>query len=90
MAAKKQDKETEFTIKPVITKQELAILTERLVRSDNLSYVEAIIHICDDLDLDPEDIAKMVTGPLKDKVEIEAMRNNIIPKSNTASLYEDT
>lgn len=81
-------KKEESSIIPVITKQELATRAELLVRSDNLSYIEAIIHICDELDLDPEDIAKMVTGPLKDKVEAEAQRNNVLPKSNTVSLYD--
>lgn len=74
-------------ITPIITKQELTIRTERLVRSDGLSYLEAIIQICADLDVDPEDIAKMVTGPLRDKLEAEAQRNNILPKPN--SLFDD-
>jgi hypothetical protein len=82
-------KKEKIQIVPIITRQELAIRTERLVRSDGLTYVEAIIQICSDLDLDPEDIAKMVTGPLKDKVEAEAMRSNILPRSNTVSLYTD-
>jgi uncharacterized protein YdhG (YjbR/CyaY superfamily) len=76
-------------ITPVITKQELTIRAERLVRSDGLSYIEAIIQICNDLDVDPEDIAKMVTGPLRDKLEVEAQKNNILPRSNTTSLYAD-
>lgn len=79
----------EALIEPVITKQELAIRAERLVRSDCLTYIEAVIQICNDLDVDPEDIAKMVVGPLKDKIENEAMKNNILPRSNTMSLYED-
>jgi hypothetical protein len=75
------------SITPAITKQELTIRAERLVRSDGLSYLEAILQICADLDLEPEDIAKMVTGPLKDKLEAEAQRNNILPKPN--SLYDE-
>ena len=47
-------------IVPVITHQALASKTEELVRNDNLTYLEAIIQICDELDVDPEDIAKMV------------------------------
>jgi len=86
MITKKEVAQT-ILITPVITKQELAVRTERLVRSDGLTYIEAIIQICNDLDVDPEDIAKMVTGPLKDKVENEAMKCNILPRSNTASLY---
>jgi hypothetical protein len=88
MATKRIQKE-EVLITPVITKQELAIRAERLVRSDHLTYVEAIIHICNELDVDLEDIAKMVSGPLKDKLEAEARRSNILPRSTTVSLYDE-
>jgi uncharacterized protein YdhG (YjbR/CyaY superfamily) len=76
-----------FLIIPAITKQDLALRAEGLVQKDHLTYLEAIIQICDELDVDPEDIAKMVVGPLKDKLEAEAQRANILPKPN--SLFGD-
>jgi hypothetical protein len=74
-------------IQPVITPPELATKVYTLVQEEHLSYVEAIIHICDELDIDPTDMGKLVTGSLKDKVEAEAQRNNILPKPN--SLFDD-
>lgn len=71
------------TIISVITPKDLARRVERLVNSDNLAYLEAIIQICNDLDIDPEDMAKNILGPLKDKLRAEAQRNNILPRPNT-------
>tara|TARA_B110000495_G_C22406328_1_gene258946 strand:+ start:120 stop:356 length:237 start_codon:yes stop_codon:yes gene_type:complete len=73
-------------VTPVITTQALAIRAETLVRTDNLSYVEAIVQICDDLDLEPEELGKIVKGPLKDKLKAEAIRNHVLP-GNTNTLY---
>jgi hypothetical protein len=70
-------------IQPAFTKASLAEKVENLVRNDHLTYVEAIIHICDETGIDPADIAKLVTGALKDKVAVEAMDRNIIPKTTT-------
>ncbi len=84
---KKKNALEKVLIIPVITQRDLALKAESLVNTDHLTYLEAIIQICDELDVDPEDIAKMVVGPLKDKLEAEAQRANILPKPN--SLFED-
>ena len=73
-------------ITPSITKEQLRIQVERLVHGDGLTYAEAIIEICENKEIDPEDIAKIVKGPLKNKLEAEAIDRNII-KSNTIKLY---
>jgi hypothetical protein len=52
-----------------------------------MTYLESIIHICDDTGIDAEDIAKIVTGSLREKLEAEARRNNILPRINT--LFDD-
>lgn len=72
----------EDLVKP-LTKGNLIAQTEKLVREEGMQYAEAIIHICDKNQIDPEDIAKLISGPLKDKLEVEARRNNILPRSNT-------
>lgn len=87
LMAKKAKEESLIT--PVITKHDLTIRVEGLVKSDGVSYVEAIIQVCEELDIDPEDMAKLVVGPLRDKLEAEAQRNNIIPRSNTGTLFSD-
>ena len=74
------------TIKPSITKEELRLQVEKLVAHDGMTYTEAIIEICERKEIDPEDMAKLVKGPLKNKLEVEAMDRNII-KRTTGTLF---
>ena len=74
------------TIKPSITREELRLQVEKLVAHDGMSYTEAIIEICERKEIDPEDMAKLVKGPLKIKLEVEAMDRNII-KRTTGTLF---
>jgi hypothetical protein len=76
----------QVTIKMSITKEQLAIQTEILVHKDKMSYAEAICHLCEERQIDPEDMAKLVKGVLKSKLEAEAMDRNII-KRTTSYLY---
>jgi hypothetical protein len=75
----------EISIKTAITFDELRLKVEKYVQLDKMSYTEAIIDICQDKDIDPVDIAKIIRGPLKEKLEAEAMELNII-KRTTAYL----
>lgn len=69
----------------ILTKQEFALEIERRVRHKSMDYLEAIIDYCDDRSIDPDEISKLVVGSLKEKLEAEAQRNNLLPKS--ASLF---
>ena len=71
---------------PTITKESLRNRVELLVRKDEMTYAEAICEVCESLEIDPEDIVRLVTGPLKNKLEAEAMNRNII-KNNTLTLF---
>lgn len=48
------------------------------VKNEGLTYFEAILEVCEENQIDPEDIAKLITGPLKEKLKIEAINRNII------------
>jgi len=74
-------------IEPVITPKKLAERVEFLVEKDKMTHTEAIIEVCEELELEPEDMAKLVKkGPLKEKLQAEALNRNII-KSTTAKLF---
>jgi hypothetical protein len=76
-------KEEEIPIIPVITFDELRIKVEKYVQNGEMGYAESICDICKDKDIDPVDIAKLIKGPLKDKLEAEAMELNIIKRTTT-------
>lgn len=64
------------------TKFSLAI--EKMKLEQNLPYMDTIIMYCDQENLDIESIGNLVNQSLKEKIQVEAMNHNLIPK--TASL----
>ena len=81
-------KEIEEALNIPLTKEQFIREVETLVRRDEMGYAEAIIHICQEHGFDPEDMTGFITKPLKEKLKIEAINNNILrnKKSNTAKL----
>ena len=72
----------------ILTKQKLLEMVEMLVRTENLTYMEAILHVCEQREIDPLDIGKLVSPHLKEKIEVEAMRKNMIPSVNSLEGFE--
>lgn len=67
----------------ILTKASFTQLIERLVHQHKMSYMEAILHVCEERQIDPLDIGKLVSPAIKCKVEAEAQSKNLLPKSNT-------
>ena len=73
------DDET-FLNKPNFTK-----MVENKVLDTKQSYMDAVIDLCDKLDLDPIDVKKFISPVIQGKIEAEAMTLNLIPRQNTLS-----
>jgi hypothetical protein len=58
-------------------------MVEEVVHKKKLSYIDAIVDLCGDTNIDPEDVAKFISNILKDKVEAEARNLNYLPRQNT-------
>jgi hypothetical protein len=61
-------------------------MVENVVQEKRLSYIEAVVDICNENELEVEDISKYITGIIKDKIEAEARNLNFLPKQNTLPL----
>jgi len=70
------DKAPEF-----MTKVKFGKLVDTAVLSLNLTYMDAIIHVCEENKIELEDIKKYVSPVLKAKVEVEAMNLNFLEKN---------
>jgi len=57
-------------------------MVEKTVLSHRLSYIDAIVHLCDQNKIEMEDVNKFINSTLKEKIEAEAMRLNFLPKAN--------
>lgn len=71
----------------ILDKKSFSKLVEQLVLKERLSYMEAILHICKEREIDPRDIGKLITPPLKGKVESEAIDLNWLPKKNNMDKF---
>lgn len=69
-----------------LTKTKFSKLIEDNVKQTRSSYMDAVIDICDSLDIDLEDCRKFISPTVKDKIEAEAMRLNFLPQGNTLPL----
>jgi hypothetical protein len=58
-------------------------LVENQVMNKKLSYIEAIVEVCKETNIDVEDVKKFISPVIKEKIEAEAMELNFLPRQNT-------
>ena len=55
---------------------------EQLVQKTNMSYLDAILHYCEENKLEPETAGKMVGGKLKQNIQDEAEDLHLIERTS--------
>jgi hypothetical protein len=55
---------------------------ENLVQSTHMTYIDAVVHYCDENKLEPESAGKMVGGKLKQNIQDEAENLHLIPRTS--------
>ena len=66
-----------------LNKNRFTKLVENTVYDLKISYMDAIIHLCDKNDIELEDINKFISPIINGKIEAEAMGLNFLPKTNS-------
>ena len=66
-----------------LTKNKFTKLIESTVSELSIPYMEAILHVCEKNDIEPEDVRKFISPVITGTVEAEAMQLNFLPKLNT-------
>ncbi len=60
---------------------------ESLVKdNENMNYIDAIIHFCDQNSIDLESVPKLIPKPLKEKIKYEAQELNFLKRTSRAKL----
>ena len=62
------------------------VLEIEKVRLKSESYMDAILTVCEKYNIGDEEITSMLGPILKQKLEVECKRNNLIKNDNTATL----
>ena len=66
-----------------MTRAKFSKLVEQTVREYQMSHMDAVIHLCEQYQIELEDCKKFVSKVIKEKLEVEAMNLNFIEKSNS-------
>jgi len=60
---------------------EFYIKIQELVEETKLSYMDAVLHYCDQNGMEPETAAQLINGKLKVQIREEAEELNFLPKT---------
>ena len=73
-----------------LTKSKFTKLIEKTVAELKIPYMDAIIKVCENNEIELDDVKKFVSPVIRDKLEAEAMELNFLPKKNSIdeSLFE--
>tara|TARA_B100000029_G_C17431483_1_gene908049 strand:- start:703 stop:963 length:261 start_codon:yes stop_codon:yes gene_type:complete len=60
---------------------------EKLVLTNkDMNYIDAIVHFCEQNNLDLESVPKLIPKPLKEKIKYDAQQLNFMKKTSRAKL----
>ena len=68
------------------TSQEFCIYIDNIVSNTGMSHMEAVLEYCKQNYIDPEDISKMVNKQLKEKIAVNMIEENYLPKRATLDI----
>jgi hypothetical protein len=70
-------------------KEKFSLKVIERVKSTNLSFMECVLELSEEMGLDPSAAGKLLTKPLIEKIEMEAKDLNFIKKGKTKKLPVD-
>jgi hypothetical protein len=71
-----------------LTKVKFSKMVEESVVSLKMSYMDTILHLCEEHGIEIEDVKKYLSNVIKNKLEAEAMGLNYLSKGNSLPFDE--
>ena len=81
--------ENEFTQalgKKFMNSAKFAQEIEKLVKNENLNYIDAIVLFCEENNIEIDSITKLISKPLKEKLKCDAQQLNFMKRTTRAKL----
>ena len=66
--------------------KKFAMTIESMVKEKKIPYMDAVLKFCEDNDIDTGTISSLINKSLKEKIQMEAEKLNLVEKSGTAIL----
>jgi len=71
-----------------MTQTKFSSLVEEVVKNSNglTNYIDAVVVVCDEFDIEVETVGKLISRPLKDKIKYTAQQLNYVKKTSRGVL----
>ncbi len=69
-----------------MNKKKFTRMVEDCVRTKSMSYMDTVVYLCEENNLEIEDVKKYIATSIKEKIEFEAMKLNFLEKGGDLSL----
>jgi len=66
----------------VLNREKFSLIVEQIVKEKKISYMDAIVWWCEENEFDIQDVNKLVSPLIKEKIKVEAEDLNFLPKSS--------
>lgn len=70
----------------MINPEQISNTIERMVASRDISYMEAVLELCEDEGLDVSLVSRHLSKPIIENIEREAMEVNLLPRRDSLPL----
>lgn len=65
-----------------ITSKTFIAEVESLVKTKKMSYMDAVLYVCEQKDIEPERIVRFIDKGMKEKIQVNAEELNYLPKTS--------
>ncbi|NBP03867.1 MAG: hypothetical protein EBU90_27980 [Proteobacteria bacterium] len=62
------------------------IIEELVKTNEEMNYIDAIVHYCDENKIEVDSISKLISKPLKEKLKCDAINLNFLKRTSRAKL----
>lgn len=66
----------------ILTKKKFTQMVEDLVKTKRMPYMDAVLQVCADREIDPLDVGSLVSPAIKDKIHAEAVSSHLMRGGN--------
>tara|TARA_A100001035_G_scaffold280154_1_gene284312 strand:+ start:2270 stop:2515 length:246 start_codon:yes stop_codon:yes gene_type:complete len=71
-----------------MTQAKFSTMVEDVVKNSNglVNYIDAVIVVCDELEIEVDTVNKLISKPLKDKIKFNAQELNYVKRTSRGVL----
>ena len=70
----------------LMNSKKFGLIIEGIVKEKKIPYMDAVVKFCEENDIDTSTVGPLINKQLKEKIQLEAEKLNLIEKSSTAVL----